>query len=86
MNEIAGDGSLQSRKEHMSETIYLRAGDAAKRMGLSPSTLVKTRMRGDGPPFIRLTPRRIVYAPDALDDFVRRRQFTRTADYPNTAA
>jgi hypothetical protein len=66
--------------------MYLRAGDAAKRIGLSPSTLVKMRMRGDGPPFIRLTPRRIVYAPEALEDFVRKRQYTRTADYTGTAA
>lgn len=70
----------------MSETPYLRAGDAAKRLGLSPNTLVKMRMRGDGPPFIRLTPRRIVYAPDALDDFVRSRQYARTADYTGTSA
>jgi predicted DNA-binding transcriptional regulator AlpA len=70
----------------VSETMYLRAGDAAKRIGLSPSTLVKMRMRGDGPPFIRLTPRRIVYAPEALEDFVRKRQYTRTADYTGTAA
>jgi hypothetical protein len=66
--------------------MYLRAGDAAKRLGLSPNTLVKMRIRGDGPPFIRLTPRRIVYAPEALDDFVRSRQYTRTAEYAVTAA
>ena len=70
----------------MSETLYLRPGDAAKRLGLSPNTLVKMRMRGDGPPFIRLTPRRIVYAPDALDDFIRGRQYMRTAEYAGTAA
>jgi hypothetical protein len=66
--------------------MYLRAGDAAKRLGLSPNTLVKMRIRGDGPPFIRLTPRRIVYAPEALDDFVRARQYTRTAEYALNAA
>jgi hypothetical protein len=66
--------------------MYLRPRDAAKRLGLSPNTLVKMRMRGDGPPFIRLTPRRIVYAPDALDDFIRGRQYTRTAEYALNAA
>jgi hypothetical protein len=70
----------------VSETIYLRPGDAAKRLGLSPNTLVKMRMRGDGPPFIRLTPRRIVYAPDALEDFVRERRYRRTAEYAGAAA
>jgi predicted DNA-binding transcriptional regulator AlpA len=70
----------------MAETSYLQTPDAAKRLGLAPSTLEKMRGRGDGPPFIRLTPRRIVYALDALDEFVRGRQYTRTAEYTCTAA
>jgi helix-turn-helix protein len=70
----------------MSEVVYLRTDDAAKRISLSPNTLLKMRMRGNGPPFIRLTPRRIVYALDALDAFVRSREFTRTGEYTGTAA
>jgi hypothetical protein len=41
----------------------------------------KMRSRGDGPPFIRLTPRSVIYAVDELDAWARARQFHSTSEY-----
>lgn len=60
---------------------YLRTEDAAKRIGLAVGTLEKMRCRGDGPPFLRLSARRVVYAVDALDKWARDREFTSTSEY-----
>jgi predicted DNA-binding transcriptional regulator AlpA len=44
------------------ETIpLLRPPAASKYIGLSTSTLAKQRLRGDGPKYIRLSPRAIGY-------------------------
>jgi predicted DNA-binding transcriptional regulator AlpA len=55
--------------------------EAAVRIGLAASTLEKMRVRGDGPPYVRLTPRRVAYAVDTLDTWVRSREFTSTSQY-----
>lgn len=39
----------------------LRPVQAASYLGLSMSTLAKMRMRGDGPPFLKLSRRVVVY-------------------------
>lgn len=43
----------------------LRAPQAAAYLGLSPSTLAKMRLRGDGPVYSKAGPRIVVY--DKLD-------------------
>jgi predicted DNA-binding transcriptional regulator AlpA len=66
--------------------IYLQTPEAAARLGLAPGTLDKMRVRGDGPLYLRLTPRRVVYAVDSLDQWARARQFNSTSEYPAAGA
>jgi predicted DNA-binding transcriptional regulator AlpA len=49
---------------------YLRVPEAADYVGLSPSTLAKMRLRGDGPPYRKAGSRTIVYATKDLDDWL----------------
>lgn len=39
----------------------LRTDDAARYVGISPSTLSKMRLRGEGPPYARIGKRIVVY-------------------------
>jgi predicted DNA-binding transcriptional regulator AlpA len=48
-----------------SNATKLRAPDAAAYVGLSPSTLAKMRLRGDGPVYSKAGPRIVIY--DKLD-------------------
>jgi excisionase family DNA binding protein len=50
---------------------------AAQYLGFHPNTLVKMRMRGDGPPFVRLG-RSIRYRQRDLDAFIEKRIFQNT--------
>ena len=65
---------------------YKRTPEAAAHLRLAPSTLDKMRVRGDGPPFIRLTPRSVIYAVNELDAWARARQFNSTSEYPVAGA
>jgi hypothetical protein len=66
----------------MGETLYLRTPEAAKRLGVAPSTLAKMRIRdGGGPPFHRWSARRIVYSLAGLDEWARQREFGSTREY-----
>lgn len=47
----------------------------------STSTLAKRRVYGDGPPFIRLSPRKIAYRVGDLKKWVASRQFNSTSEY-----
>jgi hypothetical protein len=64
----------------------LQTPEAAARLGFAASTLEKMRLRGNGPPYLRLSPRRIVYEADRLDAWARGREFTSTSEYPRSAA
>jgi hypothetical protein len=66
--------------------VFLLTPQAAGRIGLAAGTLEKLRVRGGGPPFLRLSPRRIVYAIDALDSWARGREFTSTSEYAGSPA
>lgn len=46
--------------------------------GMTEGLLAQMRFRGDGPPFIRASPKKVVYAEDALHEWLRSRQITRT--------
>ncbi|WP_371833209.1 helix-turn-helix domain-containing protein [Ferrovibrio sp.] len=51
---------------------------AAQYLGFHPNTLVKMRIRGDGPPFIRLG-RSIRYRQRDLDLYIEKRLYRNTA-------
>jgi hypothetical protein len=65
---------------------FLQTPDAAARLGFAASTLEKMRLNGKGPPYLRLSPRRIVYDPDRLDAWARDREYSSTSEYPRSAA
>jgi predicted DNA-binding transcriptional regulator AlpA len=45
----------------------MRAPEAAQYVGLSPSTLAKMRIRGDGPPYAKAGRRVVLYSQQDLD-------------------
>ena len=57
---------------------YVRVNEAASYLGLSPSTLAKMRLRGDGPAYSKSGPRVVVYAIEDLHAYLasRRRHST----------
>jgi predicted DNA-binding transcriptional regulator AlpA len=60
---------------------FLRTSAAAERCGLSPRTLEKLRLKGDGPPYIRPQGRRfVVYDPADLDAWLRAGRRFSTSD------
>jgi hypothetical protein len=72
--------------EMTSQPVYLQTPAAAARVNLAPSTMEKLRITGGGPKFIRLTPKKIVYAASSLDDWAREREFRSTKEYGAAAA
>ena len=52
----------------------LRSKEAAAYLGISPSTLAKWRMRGEGPPFERCGPRLVVYRLEAIRAWLEERR------------
>ena len=58
----------------------LRTPQAARFLGLSPSTLEKMRLTGDGPPFVRLGARALGYDVDELRSWLRNRRCESTSD------
>jgi predicted DNA-binding transcriptional regulator AlpA len=63
----------------------LRTPDAAKYVGLEPSTLEKMRIYGGGPRYIRLGARAVGYDLRDLDEFIEAGRRQSTAD-PGEAA
>jgi predicted DNA-binding transcriptional regulator AlpA len=59
----------------------LRPPMAADYVGLSVSTLAKQRLRGDGPKFVRLSPRAIGYLQADLDEWVASKRCSSTSEY-----
>ena len=51
----------------------LSSTQASARLGVSPRTLDGWRVRGGGPPFVRLSARAIRYRPEDLDRFISER-------------
>lgn len=70
--------SLENAPEHGSNK--LRAPAAAKYVGLSPSTLAKLRMRGDGPVYSKAGARIVVYDLSDLDAWINSRRRQSTSD------
>lgn len=59
----------------------LRAPAAAAYVGLSPSTLAKMRLRGDGPPYSKAGRRAVVYDVSDLEAWLASRRRTSTSDH-----
>jgi predicted DNA-binding transcriptional regulator AlpA len=74
-------------KQHaMPPEALLPTRTAAARLGLSDSTMEKMRSRGDGPKFIRLTPKKVAYSVAALEEWLREREYRSTKEYGAAAA
>jgi len=58
----------------------LRTEDAAEYVGLAVPTLEKMRLRGDGPPFVRLGCRAVGYDLADLDRWIEEQKAASTSD------
>ena len=54
----------------MENPIYLRPKQAARYLGVSESVLAKMRMRAEGPPFLKLGKRVVLYRRSDLDEWL----------------
>lgn len=57
---------------------YIRTEEAAAYLSLSPATLARMRMKGDGPPFSKAGPRIVVYRIQDLEAWLASRSRTST--------
>jgi len=62
------------------ETLLFRPSQAAFYLGLSVSTLAKMRMRGDGPPYIKLGQRAVAYDLEDLNEWIVQRRRKNTSE------
>lgn len=58
----------------------LKTSEAAEWLGLRPQSLEKLRIRGGGPPFVRLSGGAIRYQVEAIEKFISERVRTSTSD------
>jgi len=61
-------------------TTKLRAPQAAAYVGLSPSTLAKMRLRGDGPMYSKAGPRVVIYDKADLDAWLESQKRRSTSE------
>jgi predicted DNA-binding transcriptional regulator AlpA len=59
---------------------FLDTKEAAKRVRLSSATLERLRVTGEGPPFIKPIPSRVVYDAEDLDAWMRERRRRSTSE------
>jgi predicted DNA-binding transcriptional regulator AlpA len=66
----------------MSETSrkMLRPNEAANYLALSASTLAKMRLRGDGPPYVKIGSRVVVYVLADLEEWLLSRKRRSTSE------
>ena len=62
------------------QSTKLRAPEAARYVGLSPSTLAKMRLRGDGPVYSKAGPRIVIYDKADLDAWLEHGRRRSTSD------
>lgn len=60
--------------------MYLNTREAAAFLGLSPRTLDRYRVTGEGPPFYKLGPRRVGYKKADMVAWVESRRLKSTSD------
>jgi predicted DNA-binding transcriptional regulator AlpA len=70
---------MSSHSEDLTRSVTLTAGQAAKVLGLAPSTLAKLRLFGNGPTYCKLG-RRVVYRQKDLEDWLESRITRNTSD------
>jgi len=58
----------------------MRSAAAAQYLGIAESTLNKSRLIGNGPPFIKVGTRSVVYRKSDLDEFLESRLRRSTSD------
>jgi predicted DNA-binding transcriptional regulator AlpA len=56
----------------MNVEIYMSEGETAKLLGLSRRTLQRFRTEGNGPAFLRLATRRVIYARSDIESWTKR--------------
>jgi predicted DNA-binding transcriptional regulator AlpA len=71
--------------ETSGQTPCMRTPEAARYVALSESTLTKMRLRGDGPPYIKVGPRAVAYRKADLDAWLEARVRRSTSDDPMVA-
>ena len=59
----------------------MKSPAAARYLGIAESTLNKSRLTGDGPPFVKVGSRSVVYRRCDLDKFLESRLCKSTSDY-----
>jgi excisionase family DNA binding protein len=62
-------------------TLFCTTGQAAELLGVSASWLEKLRVRGDGPPFYRVSARRVLYRLSDLNDWIEAHRAQSTSEY-----
>jgi len=65
---------------HEFGTKFLSTPELAELLGVSTRTLEDYRLRGCGPPFVRLSGRAVRYRPRAVARWVREREVASTSD------
>lgn len=61
--------------------LYLSPADVCERVpGMSETLLAQMRWRGDGPPFVKPSPRKVVYSESSLLAWLREREQTSTRE------
>lgn len=75
-----GNKSYQGKRDHGS---LLTEKEIAKFLKVSVSWLQKARVRGDGPPFVRISGGCIRYQISAVQEWVQSKIVHSTSQYPN---
>lgn len=70
-------GAERQRRMHyapaMGREELLTEREVAAWLKLSVSSLKRLRLRGEGPPYVRLGPRAVRYSPEAVREWLRQR-------------
>lgn len=74
------DGPAQSRSRKSSSPLLIDEKEAGKLLGFSPRTLQAWRVRGGGPPFIKVSDRCIRYREEDLYRWIEERRRSSTSD------
>ena len=77
--------TTETRKHSFAE-IYLNERQAAEKIGVTASAMQAWRLRGNGPPFVKISCRCIRYSESALDAWMQARECKSTAERPNPNA
>jgi len=78
--------SEKQRLADQAARLVLRTPDAARALGLGVPTLEKMRLRGDGPPFVRLGVKAVGYRVADLEHWLESRTTSSTSERPRDGA